>query len=87
MAEVFGIELGGSQLWAAIDVEGTAPTLDLVLGYLKANTSLPLKFFLSRSGLADRSCVEKVCGAQRQKRNQGKLIAQGPQLLMRFWYG
>jgi hypothetical protein len=61
MTEVFGIELGGSQLWAAIDVEGTAPTLDLVLGYLKANTSLPLKFFLSRSGLADRSCVEKVC--------------------------
>ena len=45
MAEVFGIELGGSQLWATIDVEVTAPTLDLVLGYLKANTSPPLKFF------------------------------------------
>jgi len=35
-------------------LEGDVPTIDLAIGYRKANTSPTLKLFLSKSGRVDR---------------------------------
>ena len=40
-------------------IAGDTPTIDLVIGYDKANTSPTLKLFLCMDGRADRSRLEK----------------------------
>ena len=67
-----------SQLWlndwvtssvTSRPLEGEAPTIDLVVGYSKANTSPILKLFLSRmDALIDRSTPSKVA-VNRPNRN------------------